>query len=728
MEIRRLSGGPGQMEKIRIMENEEKKKVKKSRKATILLAGELACQNELKEEKERFGEEQLTYYDCFSLMKPVIEKADLTVASVSEAYDYPDEFITAVKDNGFDVLTVGARNIEGAGDKIRKQIDDHEIKRPEGKWVGSTIIKVKGIKIGIIDLSINLAYRSLIHLSEVLAKVDEMDREKVDLKICYVHWRYYVDVMLPVDERQRVVTKALANMGIDYVVGAGNQYLLRYEVVKGAWNRRMPTAYSLGNLLYCSNQYNMNTSAVIYLKVKKSPDGKVTFTDSYLPCYCWSDYAGKRRRVYYLNNRKYKYAYMDNLAEWRKQFAASRLGEGISVCRRLDIKRQDAEEITRTEPVEWIADDFTRERLSEAGELQKMILDSYRLTDEFREAYGKMLYSSNKYSHLITGVEHFLRCNYPHILEREDVRDIIVDMLYCRYVFDFTFTEYFGFHLMDMSIRDRADYISDLFRLNYYRRINTDEQEKPLLDNKYTCYERMPDLYKREVLDISDRSQKRQFVDYAVKYGKFIIKPTNGSLGQGVKIIDVEECDDIGDMFDELFGSVGPFVCEELIINKKYIRDVHPESVNTVRVVTYNKDGDVKIICAYLRAGRGSNIVDNGGAGGLTAAINRETHTIESDAATEAGDMFEVHPDTGVRFRGFQIQEWDLLEETVTEAANRFPTIKFIAWDMAHSDKGWQVVEGNSQGQMWIYQNSSLEGMRKETEELIGWSNSKKKQ
>ena len=300
-------------------------------------------------------------------------------------------------------------------------------------------------------------------------------------------------------------------------------------------------------------------------------------------------------------------------------------------------------------------------------------------------------------------------------------------MLYCRYVLSFTYNEYFGFHLYEKSIRERVEYISDMFRLNYYRRMNRAEREKNILDNKWTCYERMPELFRRDIINVEDSSQRDQFKKYAVKYGRFIIKPTNGSLGQGIRIIDMKDYDDLDALFDEVLAKAGPFVCEELIISRKYLSDLHPQSCNSVRVFTYNDDGDVKIVCSWLKAGIGGAIVDNGGAGGVVAAINKDNGMVEYDAANEAGNIYECHPDTGIRFKGIQIEEWDSLIEMAKKAAAYFPTVKFIAWDVAHGEKGWQLIEGNSQGQMWIYQLSSGKGLRKEMEELIGWTNSKRK-
>ena len=67
------------------------------------------------------------------------------------------------------------------------------------------------------------------------------------------------------------------------------------------------------------------------------------------------------------------------------------------------------------------------------------------------------------------------------------------------------------------------------------------------------------------------------------------------------------------------------------------------------------------------------------------------------------------------------------MKELVAEASNRFPAVKLIAWDLAHGEKGWQIVEGNSEGQMMGWQSSSETGLRKILEKNMGWQNSKRR-
>ena len=699
----------------------------KSDEVSFLLTGRLACQPQFIKEIEGSEENDNPYFDCFSLMKPVFNATDLVIGSLDTADAYPDALIEAMREAGFGLLMVPGHD-SGEGEEKRRGelyrlLDDHNIAHPEGETIGTASIDVKGYRIGFIDCAFNMAFRDMKLLTEVLQKVNDLRNKGADLILCYVHWQFFIDRWLVSDERLRAIAKALANMGIDYTVGVGPRHPMQYEVMRGHWNRRMPILYNLGSFLNCNRAANDNTSAAIRLKVWRDENGVVRLSDSYLPCYTWVTYEGKRRRVQYLNDRVYRYRQTNNTAEWRKFFVARRIGDGLPLCH--DFDQNESESPNASDFGSLVVDKFSRERLNKPSELQKQILDAYRLTDEFRTAYGELLRSSDAYAPMIKGAEHYLKQRHPEILEREDAQEVINDMIYSRVVLNFDFNEYFGFHFREKSIKERTGYISDLYRLNYYRRLNIDENEKRKLDHKWACYERLKDLFKREIIQIESRDQKEEFLAYAAKYERFMIKPVDGSLGKGIRIIDRGEYENAEALFTDIFSQAGPFVCEELIISKEYLSKLHPQSCNSVRMFTYNDAGSIKYVCAWLKAGTGDAIVDNGGAGGVVAAIDMETGIVAYDGANEAGDRFSVHPDTGIPFKGIQLQEWDALKELTKQAALAYPTVPFIAWDVAHGERGWQLIEGNSQGQMWIYQLSSDKGMREELEKIIGWSNGK---
>ena len=74
---------------------------------SLLLTGNIPCPPALIQEKERSADAGFSYSDCFRSLKPMIEKADLTIGALDASWEYPDEFIEALKSTGFGMLTMG---------------------------------------------------------------------------------------------------------------------------------------------------------------------------------------------------------------------------------------------------------------------------------------------------------------------------------------------------------------------------------------------------------------------------------------------------------------------------------------------------------------------------------------------------------------------------------------------------------------------------------------------
>ena len=166
-------------------------------------------------------------------------------------------------------------------------------------------------------------------------------------------------------------------------------------------------------------------------------------------------------------------------------------------------------------------------------------------------------------------------------------------------------------------------------------------------------------------------------------------------------------------------------VIEELIEQGEEMARIHAGSVNTLRIPTAiikDENGDPKIQLFHpsLRMGRGDSFVDNFSAGGVSALIDPETGVIYTDGADKKGHSFECHPDSGIRFKGFQIPQWDEAVAMVKEAAMMIPDNHYCGWDLAYSAQhGWCMVEANCTAQMGAMQMVTKEGRKAELEALI---------
>ncbi len=158
---------------------------------------------------------------------------------------------------------------------------------------------------------------------------------------------------------------------------------------------------------------------------------------------------------------------------------------------------------------------------------------------------------------------------------------------------------------------------------------------------------------------------------------------------------------------------------EECVDSCNLLKAFHPQSLNTIRVVTVSGKKKACVFGSFFRMGRGNNVVDNAHAGGIFAQININDGTIESDGIDTNGNRFDCHPDTGIRIRGFQIPQWNVIVKTCCEAALEVGN-PITGWDVAINSKGDIVlIEGNYGPDFDVMQSPLKIGVKKEICKII---------
>lgn len=262
-----------------------------------------------------------------------------------------------------------------------------------------------------------------------------------------------------------------------------------------------------------------------------------------------------------------------------------------------------------------------------------------------------------------------------------------------------------------MSQKRKDDYL-----ISYYGPIFRDVLE--ILKDKYVFYTYLKDFFKRDVSYIKSEHDRLSFLSFCNQHNHFFAKLNKGSCGRGCRVYTIENLEQANSIFNELVGS-GEWIVEEVITQDVAISQFNSSSVNTIRFPSFKKNGVVKSVFPCLRFGREGSIVDNAGQGGMFVSIDQKTGEIVTDAIDEKGNVFVEHPDSKISFRGFHVPQWDSIIETVKKAHLALPDNQvYVAFDLALSDKGWCIVEGNWGD--WILQQASLQrGLRKEFTSLL---------
>ncbi len=212
---------------------------------------------------------------------------------------------------------------------------------------------------------------------------------------------------------------------------------------------------------------------------------------------------------------------------------------------------------------------------------------------------------------------------------------------------------------------------------------------------------------KREV--ISYEEAKKILSDI----GSVVIKPTtDSSSGQNVQILDIKNGKDLKTdiTLDDLFKKYGSnFVVQEKIRPFKELKDLYPDSINTIRVISYILDSQVYVAPISLRIGGSGSVVDNIHAGGMCVGVDNYGHLGEFAYRLGYGDSdekFVQHPDTNVLFKDYKLS---FIEDLITNAKKLHGILsntKVISWDFTVDENGnFVVVEVNLRGQsVWFPQ------------------------
>lgn len=277
---------------------------------------------------------------------------------------------------------------------------------------------------------------------------------------------------------------------------------------------------------------------------------------------------------------------------------------------------------------------------------------------------------------------------------------IFLDIIRCFIKYGSGYMDYYLFYFETLSDEEKETYINVSVNNDYIRKCN-DSKYYYVLNDKVEFIKKYKDYIKRDTLDIRDCSYD-DYLNFFNKHKEFMAKPVDGFCGKGIELI-VSKDQDPKVLYDS-FNTNHQYLLEEKIIQNKEISSIYPDSINTIRVVTYNRNLDVKIMFSAIRIGNHGKFVDNFNNGGMFTPID-DDGVIRKPALDKDNNVYEVHPMTKTSIIGFKIPMYDQIIELCKKLALVTPELGLCGWDIALTDNGIDVVEGNQIPGYDIYQS-----------------------
>ena len=275
------------------------------------------------------------------------------------------------------------------------------------------------------------------------------------------------------------------------------------------------------------------------------------------------------------------------------------------------------------------------------------------------------------------------------------------DMIRCSTKYGAGYMDYDLFEMYNLTPAQRDTYITR-GRNNLLVKKYNDASYNHCFLNKSEFNTTFADFIKREWIKAGD-APKDEVMAFMERHPVFMAKPTDGKCGHGIEKVDTANFPSLDAAYEHVTRPGVEYELEELIVQHPDVSAIYPGSINTVRIVTILKDETAHIICAYFRIGNGK-FVDNFNSGGMVAPVDEKTGIVKDRAIDKNKVLYETHPATGAKIKGFQFPFWQEALELCQKAAHVIPEMGYVGWDVCFTPDGPCFVEGNEYPGYDIYQ------------------------
>lgn len=301
---------------------------KQTGKALICCAGDLMCEPKLTR-ANRYGDSYF-FHPMYQFVRPILRASDFTIGNlettICDATCYagtyhnvakkyhcngPAQYLDTLRYAGFDAF-VNANNhncdsgVMGLIETLQN-LDSRGFMRTgtflPGEETRALLVEIKGIKVAFLSYAHHFNKLDAFFTQEGRKLLNPWDPEtaKKDVAwakargaeyvISYIHWgKSYVHHP---NEEQREQAQALADAGVDYIVGSHSHCLQINDVVTACDGRKVPVIFSMGNFVTNESQDLCRHCGVLQLQLEKK-DGAITCVSTFQPCLVMTEFGTGR--------------------------------------------------------------------------------------------------------------------------------------------------------------------------------------------------------------------------------------------------------------------------------------------------------------------------------------------------------------------------------------------------------------------------------------------------
>ncbi len=296
-----------------------------------------------------------------------------------------------------------------------------------------------------------------------------------------------------------------------------------------------------------------------------------------------------------------------------------------------------------------------------------------------------------------------------------------VDMVICAVTANIGYLDYHVFGFAKVKGAKRKTFMTMNENLSLVRQVNNPEDYK-IFDNKVLFFEHFGEFTGRGFLNLEGKTAS-DLECFCKGKSCVFAKQTQTFGGQGITKEIITPDTDYIKLFKRLTENK-QFLIEDAIVQHSKMDELYDGSVNTLRMVTLvDNDRVPHFMYALVRMGQQGAKVDNISSGGMYAPVNSVGIITHAAFCDKEGICHDIHPTSGTKLTGFEIPYFAEAVELVKKAALVIPGMRYVGWDIAITENGPILVEGNNFPSYDMVQNyrhrDGDEGIKAKFEEVM---------
>lgn len=302
--------------------------------ALLSCTGDLMCEPR-QHKAHRYGDSYF-FHPMFQFVRGVFKASDLVIGNLettlSEYTPYageyhrildsrgekqfhcnaPECYLESLRYAGFDVL-VNANNhdldsgVVGLVETLEK-VDKHRFLRtgtflPE-EQERVLLVNVNGIKLALMSYATYMNKQDINLTEEGLEQLlNRFSPERVERDVAWAreHGAEYVIAYIhsgsaykhDINDKQREITQAMADAGVDYIIGSHSHCLQYHGTITASDGRSVPVVYGMGNFVTNEVREICKHTGILQLLLKKEED-RIHVSSYFVPCYVFDEFGTGR--------------------------------------------------------------------------------------------------------------------------------------------------------------------------------------------------------------------------------------------------------------------------------------------------------------------------------------------------------------------------------------------------------------------------------------------------